>query len=95
VPAVDAAIARIAPTLRSLRHQDGSLARAHGGGRGAPGRLVTALVHSGVRPTMVQGLAMGFARLAQGRVSVIADAAAPMLGPRSTSGPCRHARASR
>jgi uncharacterized heparinase superfamily protein len=46
VPAVDAAIARIAPTLRSLRHQDGSLARAHGGGRGAPGRLVTALVQS-------------------------------------------------
>jgi uncharacterized heparinase superfamily protein len=85
VPAVDAAIGRIAPTLRSLRHQDGSLARAHGGGRGAPGRLVTALVHSGVRPTMVKGLAMGFARLAQGRVSVIADAAAPMLGPRSTS----------
>jgi hypothetical protein len=34
---------------------------------------------------MVKGLAMGFARLAQGRVSVIADAAAPMLGPRSTS----------
>jgi uncharacterized heparinase superfamily protein len=34
---------------------------------------------------MVQGLAMGFARMAQGRVSVIADAAAPMLGPRSTS----------
>jgi uncharacterized heparinase superfamily protein len=85
VPAVDAAIARIAPTLRSLRHQDGSLARAHGGGRGAPGRLVTALVHSGVRPTMVDGLAMGYARMALGRVSVIADAAAPMLGPRSTT----------
>jgi uncharacterized heparinase superfamily protein len=64
---------------------DGSLARAHGGGRGAPGRLVTALVQSRVRPTQVQGLAMGFARMAQGRVSVIADAAAPMLGPRSTS----------
>jgi hypothetical protein len=31
------------------------------------------------------GLAMGFARLALGRVSVIADAAAPMLGPRSTT----------
>jgi uncharacterized heparinase superfamily protein len=85
VPAVDAAIARIAPTLRSLRHVDGSLVRAHGGGRGAPGRLVTALVQSRVRPTQVQGLAMGFARMAQGRASVIADAAAPMLGPRSTS----------
>jgi hypothetical protein len=85
VPAVDAAIARIAPTLRSLRHVDGSLVRAHGGGRGAPGRLVTALVQSRVRPMQVQGLAMGFARMAQGRASVIADAAAPMLGPRSTS----------
>lgn len=85
VSAVDAAIARIAPTLRSLRHMDGSLARAHGGGRGAPGRLVTALVQSRVRPSNVKGLAMGFARLEQGRVSVIADAAAPMLGPRSVS----------
>ena len=83
VPAVDAAIARIAPTLRSLRHTDGSLARAHGGGRGAPGRLVTALVQSRIRPTQVSGLAMGFARLSQGNVSIIADAAAPMLGPHS------------
>ncbi|MCU4651544.1 heparinase II/III family protein [Roseibacterium sp. SDUM158016] len=84
-PAVDSAILRIAPTLRSLRHADGSLVRAHGGGRGAPGRLVAALVQSGVRPTQVKGLAMGFARLAQGRVTVIADAAPPMLGPRSTT----------
>ena len=30
-----AAIARIAPTLRALRHADGGLARFHGGGRGA------------------------------------------------------------
>ncbi len=85
VPAVDAAIGRIAPTLRSLRHLDGSLARVHGGGRGAPGRLVTALVQSRIRPTQVKGLAMGFARLTQGRVSVIADAAPPMLGQRSTT----------
>ena len=33
-----AAITRIAPTLRALRHSDGSLARFHGGGRGAEGR---------------------------------------------------------
>ncbi|MDG4650547.1 heparinase II/III family protein [Roseibacterium sp. SDUM158017] len=83
-PAVESAVQRIAPTLRSLRHADGSLVRAHGGGRGAPGRLVAALVQSGVRPSQVKGLAMGFARLAQGRVTVIADAAPPMLGPRST-----------
>jgi uncharacterized heparinase superfamily protein len=83
-PAVESAVRRIAPTLRSLRHADGSLVRAHGGGRGAPGRLVAALVQSRVRPSEVKGLAMGFARLAQGRVTVIADAAAPMLGQRST-----------
>jgi uncharacterized heparinase superfamily protein len=83
-PAVDGAIRRIAPTLRALRQADGSLVRAHGGGRGAPGRLVTALVQSGVRPSQAKGLAMGFARLAQGRVSVIADAAPPMTGPRAT-----------
>ncbi|MFW5642326.1 MAG: heparinase II/III family protein [Roseicyclus sp.] len=84
-PAIEAAIGRIAPTLRSLRHADGSLVRAHGGGRGAPGRLVTALVQSGVRPVRVRGLAMGFARLEQAQVTVIADAAPPMLGPGSTA----------
>lgn len=84
-PAVDTAIARIAPTLRSLRHADGSLARAHGGGRGVPGRLVTALVQSRVRPSYTRGLAMGFARLARDRVTVIIDAAPPMQGPRSVN----------
>src|SRR6056297_2216637 len=34
-----AAIERIAPTLRTLRHADGGLARFHGGGRGLEGRL--------------------------------------------------------
>ena len=33
------AIKRMAPTLRSLRHSDGALARFHGGGRGVEGRL--------------------------------------------------------
>ncbi len=82
-PAVDTAILRIAPTLRSLRHSDGSLARMHGGGRGAPGRLDQALAQSGVRPSRVKGLAMGYARLGGRRVSLIVDAAAPMLGERS------------
>jgi uncharacterized heparinase superfamily protein len=84
-PAIDAAVGRIAPTLRSLRHADGGLVRAHGGGRGAPGRLVTALVQSRVRPVRVRGLAMGFARLEQDNLTVIADAAPPMLGPYSTA----------
>ena len=71
------AIERIAPTLRALRHSDGGLARFHGGGRGAEGRLDQALAASGVRATAVTGLAMGFARLAAGRCSVIVDAARP------------------
>ncbi len=82
-PAVNTAILRIAPTLRSLRHSDGSLARMHGGGRGAPGRLDQALAQSGARPARVRGLAMGFARLGGRGVSLIVDAAPPMGGPRS------------
>ncbi len=78
-----AAIGRIAPTLRALRHADGSLARFHGGGRGAVGRLDQALVQSGVRTTLRGTLAMGFARLSLGRSTVIVDAAAPPQGAAS------------
>jgi uncharacterized heparinase superfamily protein len=71
------AIERIAPTLRALRHSDGGLARFHGGGCGAEGRLDQALAASGVRSTAATGLAMGYARLAAGRTSVVIDASAP------------------
>ncbi|NOX72439.1 MAG: heparinase [Alphaproteobacteria bacterium] len=71
------AIERIAPTLRALRHSDGGLARFHGGGSGAEGRLDQALAASGVRSTAATGLAMGYARLAAGRTSVVMDASAP------------------
>ena len=71
------AIERIAPTLRSLRHSDGGLARFHGGGRGIEGRLDHALATSGVKIPSPQGLSMGFARLHGGRTSLIMDAAAP------------------
>ena len=74
------AIERIAPTLRTLRHADGGLARFHGGGRGLPGRLDQALADSGVKGRAPDGLAMGFARLGAGRASVIVDAAAPPAG---------------
>lgn len=84
-PAIDTAIMRIAPTLRALRHADGGLTRAHGGGRGVPGRLNGALIQSGVRPSRLKGLGMGFARMAAGRVTVITDAAPPMIGPSSTN----------
>ncbi len=77
-----AALERIAPCLRALRHADGGLARFHGGGRGAEGRLDQALAATGVRPgpPAGQGLAMGFLRLAGGRTTVIVDAASPPGG---------------
>jgi len=78
-PALAAARARIAPTLRALRHADGGLARFHGGGRGAEGVLDTALADSGSRARR-EGLAMGYARLAAGRSTVIMDAAPPPRG---------------
>lgn len=74
------AIERIAPTLRTLRHTDGGLARFHGGGRGLEGRLDYALANSGVKGRQPDGLSMGFARLSAGRTSVIIDAAAPPKG---------------
>ncbi len=79
------AINRIAPLLRALRHADGGLARFHGGGRGAPGRLDLALARAGgpgVPP--LSGSCMGYARLAVGRSTVLLDAAKPPSGPRAT-----------
>lgn len=84
-----AAMERIAPTLRALRHADGGLARFHGGGRGAEGRLDTALANAGVKAMPSAGLAMGFARLSGGRTTIIVDAASPPGG-----GAGRHAHAS-
>ncbi|SFP35582.1 heparinase II/III family protein [Tranquillimonas alkanivorans] len=81
-----AAVRRIAPTLRALRHGDGGLPRFHGGGRGAEGRLEHALALSAVRSGPAEGLAMGFARLRHGRTSVILDAAAPPEGEASANG---------
>ncbi|MEI4233170.1 heparinase II/III family protein [Roseovarius sp. D22-M7] len=74
------AVERIAPTLRTLRHADGGLARFHGGGRGLAGRLDGALATSGVKARRADGRAMGFVRLSAGRTSVIVDAAAPPRG---------------
>lgn len=75
-----AAIERIAPTLRTLRHADGSLARFHGGGRGLEGRLDHALAASHVTVRHADGLSMGYARLSSGRTSVIIDASKPPEG---------------
>lgn len=71
------AIMRIAPSLRTLRHADGGLARFHGGGRGTEGRLDHALAASNIKDRHPDGLAMGYARLSAGRTSVIIDASPP------------------
>ncbi|MFN6951259.1 MAG: heparinase II/III family protein, partial [Albidovulum sp.] len=79
------AIDRIAPTLRALRHADGGLARFHGGGRGLEGRLDQALAAAGGRALTAHGLAMGYARLAAGRTTIIVDAAPPPKGHASAN----------
>ena len=77
LPAHLGAIERIAATLRALRHSDGGLARFHGGGRGAMGRLDHALATSGVRAAAPERLAMGFVRFTGGRTSLVLDASPP------------------
>jgi len=84
-PSLLAAIARIAPTLRALRHADGGLARFHGGGRGLEGRLDQALASAGVRALPAEGPAMGFVRLHGGRTTVIVDASPPPTGRASAN----------
>ena len=72
-----AAVSAMAPVLRSLRHVDGSLARFHGGGRGTVGKLDWALANAAVRRVPRQQLAMGYARVAHGRTTMIVDIAPP------------------
>lgn len=77
---ITAAMLRIAPTLRALRHPDGGLARFHGGGRGLEGALDHVLSTVG-RIEQPQGsVHMGFARLTAGRSSVIMDVGVPPRG---------------
>ncbi|WP_342069586.1 heparinase II/III family protein [Yoonia algicola] len=85
-PALTNAIARITPTLRALRHADGGLARFHGGGNGVDGRLDEALVASRVKTQPKAHRHMGYARLAAGRTTLIADAAPPPQGAASADG---------
>jgi uncharacterized heparinase superfamily protein len=80
------AIEHIVPTLRALRHADGSLTRFHGGGSGLEGRLDQAFADSAVRSAPDTGLHMGFAKQTGGRTSLIVDAAAPPIGTASANG---------
>jgi uncharacterized heparinase superfamily protein len=79
------AIETTAPVLRALRHSDGGLARFHGSGRGLDGKLDRALATSGIRGTLGTDLAMGFARIAHGRTSIIIDAARPPIAGASAN----------
>jgi len=81
-----AALERIAPSLRALRHADGGLARFHGGGRGAEGRLDQALAASEVKAPKRAGLSLGFARLGHGRTTLIVDVASPPVREASAQG---------
>jgi len=78
--ALMSAMHRIAPTLRALRHSDGSLARFHGGGRGLDGWLDQALAAVGTFEQPDRSLHMGYGRLSAGRTSVVVDVAAPPTG---------------
>nr|WP_296418870.1 heparinase II/III family protein [Pseudooctadecabacter sp.] len=78
--ALRAAMTRVAPTLRALRHADGALARFHGGGRGLDGWLDQALAAVGTIEQPDRTLHMGYGRLASGRTTVIMDVAPPPGG---------------
>lgn len=78
--ALTAAMHRIAPTLRALRHADGGLARFHGGGRGLDGWLDQALAATARTRPADRTLHMGYARLSAGRTSVILDVDLPPDG---------------
>jgi len=85
---IDAAIGRIAPCLRVLRHADGGLARFHGGGRGMEGRFEYALSAAAIPIAPKSYGAMGYARLEGGRTTMIVDAAKP---PGETDAHAAHA----
>ena len=76
-----AIISEIAPILRALRHADGGLPSFHGGGRGAAGRLDRCLRAAEGAALPAHGLAMGYARMARARTTLILDAAPPPGGP--------------
>tara|TARA_B100000902_G_scaffold326154_1_gene321129 strand:- start:725 stop:1879 length:1155 start_codon:yes stop_codon:yes gene_type:complete len=68
------AINRIAPTLRHLRHTDGSLCRFNGSCGKLSSELDRYLFLSGNRKKTTKFLKMGYARLEGGRTSIIQDA---------------------
>jgi uncharacterized heparinase superfamily protein len=80
------AIARAVPVIRALRLGDGRMARFHGGGPVDPGRLDQALAELRLGARAKPRLAMGYARLAGGRMVAVMDGAAPPMGPGARHG---------
>ncbi len=83
---VNAALERMLPMLRFLRHSDGRLAVFQGVSRTHAGRIKAILDHDtvGGRPLSHAQLS-GFARLAHGHTSVIMDAGQPAMPGDSAS----------
>ncbi|AXC49165.1 heparinase [Paracoccus suum] len=85
--AIRATLNSALPVLRGLRHADGGLPRAHGGGAGVPGRLDHVLRAGGrIAARVAEGQALGFGRIARGRTTVICDLAPPPRGPLGHAG---------
>ncbi len=84
------ALPRLAAAIRALRHNDGRMARFHGGGGCNPERIDKALSVSGIRPQGRIFETMGFHRVASGRTAVFFDGGAP---PRGEAAKTMHASA--
>ncbi|MCF6274006.1 MAG: heparinase II/III family protein [Rhodobacteraceae bacterium] len=80
-PTLEDALLRMAPGLRALRLGDGGLARFHGGGRSATGRLDQSFADAGIRKAVPVSSFMGYERLAAGRLVLVMDCTAPPQSP--------------
>lgn len=76
-------IQRASTILRLLRHANGSLARFHSGGSPPIGQLDRVFARANLPPNTEHQLAMGFVRMKAARTTLIADAAAPLVGKKS------------
>lgn len=85
-PQLPALLDHFTQILRALRHADGSLPQFHGGSQGAPGRLDHCLRAAPGPAVTAPGLALGFARMARGRTTLILDAAPPPSGDAAANG---------
>ncbi|WP_086053351.1 heparinase II/III family protein [Pseudoruegeria sp. SK021] len=74
------ALTCIPAAVRGLRHNDGGLARFHGGGAGNCAQIDAALSVIGRKGQRTSDRPMGLVRLVRGHTSIISDCAAPPAG---------------